>query len=251
MLLGQEFIDLEVWSSKVLKDFWPHRRKGDELGRESAVGFRWLWGMWDKCPAKQDSPSAWSWRKISACEGEMPMLKTSQEATEAIVPQSSQGNFLQLHFPYKISLREQSSLSQTFNLWKVFSCGSFCSSLLTPHIPATPLIFLRFVSIYHMPSAVPRLFPFHPSSDERDGASPGSPLVLRRDLMCLPAKVQLPAQPMHEALAAGLCSSLLGFLKGKTCQLWEGGQHNDGNRPKLERIARILRYLKCSRTRMI
>lgn len=65
---------------------------------------------------------------------------------------------------------------------------------------------------------------------ERGGASPGSALVLRRDLMCLPAKVWPLAQPVHEALAAGLCRSLLGFLKGKTCQLWEGGQHNDGNK---------------------
>lgn len=41
------------------------------------------------------------------------------------------------------------------------------------------------------------------------------------------------------AHTAGLCSSLLGFLKGKTCQLWEGGQHNSGNEPELERIAKI------------
>lgn len=60
-----------------------------------------------------------------------------------------------------------------------------------------------------------------------------------------------PRCSLQHSLAAGLCRSLLGFLKGKTCQPWEGGQHNDGNKPELERIARILRYLKCSRTRMI
>lgn len=46
----------------------------------------------------------------------MPMLKTSQEATEAVVPQSSLGNYLQLRFPYKMPLGEKSSLSQIFNL---------------------------------------------------------------------------------------------------------------------------------------
>ena len=45
--------------------------------------------------------------------------------------------------------------------------------------------------------------------------------------------------PRAAARAAGLCSSLTGFLKGKTCQLWEGGQRNDGNKPELETIARI------------
>lgn len=41
------------------------------------------------------------------------------------------------------------------------------------------------------------------------------------------------------ACAAWLHGSLLGFLKGKTCQLCEGGQQNDGNEPELVRIAKV------------
>lgn len=208
-------------SSKVLDDFWTHRRKGDELWRESAVGVRWLWVMGRKCPAKQNSSSAWSWGKISACEGEMPMQEISQEATGAVVPQSSLCNFLQLHFPYKMSLKENSSLSQTFHLWKVFSYASFCSFLLTPHIPATLLVFLRSVSICHVPSDVSRLFPSIPAAVGEGWCQPSQSISAQKGSEFPPATAQPPAQPVHEAPAAARCSSLPGFLKGKTCQLWK------------------------------
>lgn len=42
-----------------------------------------------------------------------------------------------------------------------------------------------------------------------------------------------------DAHTAGLCGSLPGFLKGKTCQLQEGGQQNNRNEPELEGIAKV------------
>jgi len=75
----------------------------------------------------------------------------------------------------------------------------------------------------------------------RDGSIPAGPLVLRRDLTVPSSKgAQAETQSLQAAAhAAGLHGSLLGFLKGKTCQLCEGGQQNDGSEPELVRIARV------------
>lgn len=118
-----------------------------------------------------------------------PCWETSQETTEAVVPQSSLGNFLQLHFPHKMSFREKSSLSQTFNfmegpfLWILLLLATHTShsshSLGFPKVCQQLLHAQCCAQAVSLPSQQPC---------ERDGASPGTPLVLRRDLMCLPAQ---------------------------------------------------------------